>query len=71
MHSSCVAALDLLSATAASGSMDLTFLFFLDEDDEDASSVTEDRKVFKRATELLYVQGYSSLLVSHADVLRA
>ena len=51
--------------------MDLTFLFFLEEDDEDASSVTEEWKVFKRATELLYVQEYSSLLVSHADVLWA
>ena len=66
-----MAALDLLSATADSGSMDLTFLFFLDEDDEDASSVTEEWKVFKRANELLYVQGYSSSLVSHADVRRA
>ena len=41
-HSSCAAALDLLSATADSGSIDLTFLFFLEEDDEDVSSVTEE-----------------------------
>lgn len=66
-----MAALDLLSATADSGSMDLTFLFFLDEDDEDASSVTEEWKVFKRANELLYVQGFSSSLVSNADIRRA
>ena len=32
MHSSRVTVLDLLSATAERGNMDLTFLFFLEDD---------------------------------------
>jgi len=42
MHSSRVTVLDLLSATAESGNMDLTFLFFLV--DEAVSNVTANSK---------------------------
>ena len=45
IHSSRVTVFDLLSATAESGNMDLTFLFFLE--DEAVSRVTENSKVLR------------------------
>ena len=45
MHSSRVTVFDLLSAIAESGNIDLTFLFFLE--DEAVSSVTENSKESK------------------------
>ena len=58
MHSSRVTVLDLLSATAESGNIDLTFLFFLEDDVVSSETVksNENRNVSSSK-----IQGYNKL----------